>query len=249
MSTFYVKKNQISGNRIKIIGDDYYHLNNVLRCKIGESLDICDEDYVRYKTKIIECNDKEVICDIVNIDNKSTESPLNMTLYQGLPKADKLEFIIQKATEIGVNNIYPVQMDRSIVKIDEKNLNKKFERWNKICLEASKQSGRQKVPEVHRVINFKNIIENISKYDIVLLPYENEKSVTIKGALEKARKDNNKIKNVAIIIGPEGGFSEDEISTLSKFQEVYTVTLGPRILRTETAGLVTLSMLNYEFEL
>ncbi|MBO5143560.1 MAG: 16S rRNA (uracil(1498)-N(3))-methyltransferase [Clostridia bacterium] len=249
MSTFYIKNEQIAGNKIKIIGDDYNHLKNVLRYKTGEKLDVCDENAIRYNTKIIEYTGEEVICEIVAIDKNTTESPINITLYQGLPKADKLELIIQKATEIGVNEVYPVQMERSIVKLDEKNIDKKLDRWNKISAEASKQSGRQKIPQVHRVINLKNIIENISKYDIVLLPYENEKSATIKDTLKVCMERNPKIKDIAVIIGPEGGFSEDEIKKLNDIENVRTVTLGPRILRTETAGLATLSMLVYEFEL
>ena len=249
MSTFYIKNNQINDDKIEIIGDDYNHIKNVLRCKIGENIDICDEIATRYKTKIEDFTEKAVVCKIQSIEESSTEPKINITLYQGLPKADKLELIIQKATEIGVNHIYPVQMARSIVKLDEKNIERKQERWNKICVEASKQCGRQKIPNVYKTINFKNIIENISKYDIVLLPYENEKSVTLKKAITQIRAKNIEINDIAIIIGPEGGFSEEEVNTLSSYKNVYTVTLGPRILRTETAGLVTLAMLMYEFEL
>lgn len=249
MSTFYIKNNQINDDKIEIIGDDYNHIKNVLRCKISENIDICDETATRYKTKIVEFTDKTVICEIKSIEENSTEPNINVTLYQGLPKADKLELIIQKTTEIGVNHIYPVQMARSIAKLDEKNTERKQERWNKICIEASKQCGRQMVPNVYKAINFKNIIENISKYDIVLLPYENEKSVTLKKAITEIRANNINVNNIAIIIGPEGGFSEEEVNTLSEYKNVYTITLGPRILRTETAGLVTLAMLMYEFEL
>ena len=155
MSTFYVKNNQIIDNKIEITGDDFYHLKNVLRCKIGEKIDVCDENAIRYKTKIEKYTDRVALCYIESIDENTTEPTINVTLYQGLPKFDKLEMIIQKATEIGVNNIIPVQMERSIVKFEEKNIEKKVERWNKICLEASKQSGRQKVPYVHKVNNFK----------------------------------------------------------------------------------------------
>lgn len=249
MSTFYIKNEQIVDNNIKIIGDDYKHIKNVLRCKIGEKLDVCDENATRYKTKIVDYTGEEVVCEIESIDENTTESPINIALYQGLPKSDKLDFIIQKTTEIGVNEIFPVQMERSIVKLDEKGIDKKLDRWNKISAEASKQSGRQKIPQVHRPINLKNIIENISKYDIVLLPYENEKSATIKDTLKVCIENSTVINDIAVIIGPEGGFSEDEVNTLNKFENVHTVTLGPRILRTETAGLATLAMLVYEFEL
>ena len=249
MSTFYVENNQIKDGYISILGDDYRHIKNVLRCKIGEKLDICDENAVRYKTKINKYIEDEVVCEIETIDENSTESPINITLFQGLPKSDKLELIIQQATEMGASSVYPVQMERSIVKIDEKSIDKKLDRWNKIAVEASKQSGRQKVLKVHRVINLKNIIENISKYDIVLLPYENEKSATIKDTLKSLLDRKVLVNDIAVIIGPEGGFSDEEVSTLNKFENVHTVTLGPRILRTETAGLATLAMLIYEFEL
>lgn len=249
MSTFYIKNNQIKADIIEIIGDDYNHIKNVLRCKIGEKLDVCDEMSTRYKTQIEDFTDKTVVCKIQAIEENTTEPNIDVTLYQGLPKSDKLELIIQKTTEMGVNHIYPTLMARSIVKLDEKNIEKKKERWNKICLEASKQSGRQKVPNVYKAINFKNIIENISKYDIVLLPYENEKSVTLKKAISEIKSNNIDVKSIAIIIGPEGGFSEEEVNTLSSYKNVYTVSLGPRILRTETAGVATIAMLMYEFEL
>ena len=130
--------------------------------------------------------------------------------------------------------------------------NRKFptvKQWNKIAKEASKQCGRQKIPKVIEPMNFKNMIENISKYDIVLLLYENEKSITIKQVLQKLKKEGKKAYKIAIIIGPEGGFSKEEVSKLSEVENVQVVTVGARILRTETAGVVAMAMLNYEFEL
>ena len=247
MSTFYVKNNQIKDGKIEILGEDYRHLRNVLRYKIDDELEICDENTIRYQTKIENFKESCAICKIQEILNGTTESPINVTLYQGLPKSDKLEQIIQKTTEMGICEIIPVAMERSIVKMEEKNKVKKLERWNKIAVEASKQSGRQKIPNVEEPINFKNIIENISKYDIVLLLYENEKSVTIKEAITKRKKES--MQKIAIIIGPEGGFSKDEVDMLSKFDNVHVVTVGPRILRTETAGLAALAMIVYELEL
>lgn len=249
MSTFYVKNAQIIENKINIEGSDYNHIKNVLRLKTGEKIDICDESQVRYNVEIESFSDKNVICKIESVDEKTTESPINITLFQGLPKGDKLDLIIQKTTEMGVNTIIPVQMSRSIAKIDDKNQEKKLERWNKISLEASKQCGRQRVPSIEKAINFKNIIENISKYDIVLLPYENEKTVTIKKALKSIGDSGKSFKNIAVIIGPEGGFSEEEIKTILMLENVHIVSLGPRILRTETAGIATLAMIMYELEL
>ena len=248
MSTFFIKKAQIINDNIIITGEDAHHIKDVLRYKIGDNMFVCDEDAKKYETKVCEINSKEVVLQIKSVCPNSTESPLNITLFQGLPKQDKLEQIIQKCTEIGVNTIVPVQLERSIMKVNEKNSDKKLERWNKIAKEAAIQSGRQKIPDVFDVKNFKFIIENIEKYDIVLLPYENEEEVSIKESLHNIKNGNN-IKNIAIIIGPEGGFSNDEVRALSECSNVQIVSLGKRILRTETAGIVTIAMLLYEFEL
>ena len=220
-----------------------------MRYKIADYLEICDENAIRYQTKIINFTDKSAICEIQNIIEGTTETPFCVTLYQGIPKADKMEQIIQKNTEMVVFEIIPVAMESSIAKIEEKNKIKKIERWNKIAIEASKQSGRQKIPKVQEPINFKNIIENISKYDIVLLLYENEKSVTMKEVVEEAIQKNSKLQNIAVIIGPEGGFSKQEVNILSRVENVQVVTVGNRILRTETAGIAVLAMLVYALEL
>ena len=243
MSTFFIKNSQIEGNTATIIGSDAKHIKNVLRYKIGDELDICDENEKIYLTRIASISSNEVSLYIIEEKNKNTESPVNIALFQGLPKADKMELIIQKATELGVSEIIPVEMERSIVKIDIKDQQKKIERWNKIAYEASKQCGRQKIPKVQNVDNLKNIIEKFSKYDIVLLPYEREYTQNLKQSLNKYTG----LKNIAIIIGPEGGFSENEIALLNH-SNVEMVTLGPRILRTETAGIATLAMLSYEIE-
>ena len=245
MSIFYVKNEQIDDNKKAVIlGDDVKHISDVLRHKIGDLLDICDENGVRYVTKISTMEKASIGLDVLEVSNYTTEPSIMVTLFQGMPKADKLELIIQKCTELGVNEIIPVIMDRVVVKLDDKNIDKKVERWNKIALEAGKQSGRQKIPMVQKPTKLKNLIENISKYDIVLLPYECEKQISLKAVLKNL---DRKCKNVAIIIGPEGGFSENEIELLS-LENVKRVSLGPRILRTETAGLATLAMVLYELQ-
>ena len=186
---------------------------------------------------------------IEDIQKVSIELPVNITLYQGLPKSDKMEFIIQKGTELGLNTVVPVVMDRSITKLDNKNFESKKVRWEKIAKEAASQSRRQHIPQIYHYINFENIIENVQKYDIVLLPYENENNVSLKDAIKTYKDNGNIIKNIAIIIGPEGGFSQEEINKISNIENVKIVTLGKRILRTETAGISAISMLVYEFEL
>ena len=244
MSIFYVKNEQIDNKKAVIIGDDVKHIKDVLRYNVGDTLDICDEDGVRYITNISSIEKTNINLDILDVSDYTTEPSINITLLQGMPKADKLELIIQKCTELGVTEIVPIMTDRVIVKIDDKSIDKKVERWRKIALEAGKQSGRQKIPNIQNPIKLKNMIENISKYDILLLPYECEKEKTLKSVLRNLDKN---LKNIAIMIGPEGGFSEEEIRVLD-LKNVEKVTLGPRILRTETAGLATVAMVLYELQ-
>lgn len=244
MSIFYVKNSQIQANEACIEGDDVKHIRDVLRYKLNDEVNICDENGVKYISSIKNMEKEKISLNILEKCTTTSEPKTKITLFQGLPKSDKLELIIQKCTELGVSSVVPVNMDRSIVKIDEKNIDKKLERWNKIAQEASVQSGRQKVPTVEKPINIKNLIENISKYDILLLPYECEKECTLKAIL---RKLDDNYRNIAIIIGPEGGFSDEEIKLLN-IPKVEKVTLGPRILRTETAGMATVAMILYELE-
>ena len=245
MSIFYVKNEQIAENKAVILGEDVKHIRDVLRYKINDDLNICSEEGIKYQTKILGFSKEQIDLEIIRKCMETSEPNIKVTLFQGMPKVDKFEWIIQKCTELGINEIVPVMTERVIVKIDEKNLSKKVERWNKIALEASKQSGRQRVPEVKKPINIKNVVENLQKYDILLLPYECEKESTIKSVLRNLDK---KCKDIAIFIGPEGGFSEEEVKLLN-FDNVKKVTLGQRILRTETAGLVTFAMVLYELEM
>lgn len=246
MSTFYIKNEQIEGNKIKIIGEDVNHIKNVLRYKTGDKLNVCDKDGIKYITKIESLTNNSIISIIEEKLLTTTETGLNITLFQAIPKGDKMDMIVQKCTEIGINYLIPVETERVVVKMNEENIKKKIERWNKIALEASKQSGRQKVPVVTEIVNLKNVIENVSKYDIVILPYEMEKESYIKNVLRNINK--NKCKQIAIVIGPEGGFSESEVGMIENSSNcnVARVTLGPRIYRTETAAMVTLSLVIYE---
>lgn len=244
MSIFYVKNEQINGEDAYIEGEDVRHIKDVLRYAVNDNLDICDENGVKYITKINNMAKEKISLKILEVSEETSEPSINITLFQGLPKFDKLEMIIQKCTELGVSEIVPVITDRVIVKIDEKSASKKVERWNKIALEAGKQSGRQKIPKIKNINNLKNLIENISKYDILLLPYECEKEITLKSVL---RNLDTNVKNIAIMIGPEGGFSENDLKLLD-LPNVKKVTLGPRILRTETAGLATVAMVLYELQ-
>ena len=246
ISTFYIKDNQISEDTIHITGEDVNHIKSALRHKIGDKLTICTEGEKRYCARIVDMTNDEITLDILEQIDSSTESNIHITLVQGLPKSDKMDFIVQKSTELGVLDVIPVITDRVIVKIDESNEKKKIDRWNKIALEASKQSGRTRVPTVENIVNLENIVEKLSKYDIVIVPYECERENTIKALL---RNIGTNVKNVAVEIGPEGGFSEDDINILKRLDNIKLVSLGKRILRTETAGIATIAMLLYEYEL
>ncbi len=246
MPKFFVKTNQINKNRITLYEDDVNHIANVLRKQIGEKINICNMDTSEnFLCKIKEISKENIECEIIKTLKSETESSIDITIFQGLPKAEKMELIIQKCTELGVNTFVPVQMERCIVKLDTKSEIKKLDRWKKIAETAAKQSGRDIIPKVENIINLQKLLYSIQKYDIVLLAYENEKENTLKNALNTVKgKENLKI---GVIIGPEGGIEEKEVEQLVK-AGAQRITLGKRILRTETVGIVISSIITYELE-
>lgn len=251
MPKFFVNEEQINNQEIKIQGTDVNHIKNVLREKIGSELIICNEKTGQdYLCEIKEIKEENIICNIKEKLLNNVESNIKVTIMQGLPKADKMELIIQKSVELGVNNIIPIEMKRCVVKLKDKDKIKKIERWQKISVVAAKQSGRNIIPEINQVENLKNICETFENYDIVLLAYENEKENTIKNEL-KQLKEKNQNKNedvkIAILIGPEGGITEEEVE-IAKKKGAKIITLGKRILRTETVALNVLSIIMYELE-
>ena len=247
MPRFFVKNEQIKDNEITILGEDVKHIANVLRLKKEDEIQICNLDTkMNYIANINEIDKKYVKCKIKKIENTNSEIQVNITLYQGLPKADKMEYIIQKNVALGEKKIIPVEMERSIVKFDQKTVEKKIERWQKISEVASKQSGRDIIPKIEIPTNIKKICENINEYDIVLVAYENEEDNTLKTELQKIKKTDN--LKIAIIIGPEGGIDKKEILQLKEVG-AKTITLGQRILRTETASIVVISNIIYELEM
>ena len=234
MSKFFVKNEQISNNEITIIGTDVNHIINVLRMKIGDEINICNSDLKEnYIAEIVEVNQENtstIKCFIREKLEKSSESNVNIHIFQGIPKADKMELIIEKNVEVGVSEITPVEMKRCIAKIKDL---KKIERWQKIAEVAAKQSRRDIIPRINLPINIKNICNLVKDYDIVLLAYEEEKNITLKQELIKVKEQNKDI-NIGIIIGPEGGMEKEEVEELQK-AGAKIITLGSRILRTETA--------------
>ncbi len=246
MYKFFVKEEQIEDNRINIIGEDVNHIKNVLRLEVEEEICICNKDISKsYMCKIVECNNYSVICEVLEEVLNTTEANTYIHIFQGLPKADKFEFIIEKCTEIGVKEITPVVMKRSIVKLDEKDKAKKLDRWQKIAEVAAKQSKRDSILKVNNVINFQNMFEKVQDYDILLVAYEEERESGLKKVLSQFKEKQN--LKVAVLIGPEGGIDENEIK-LCKENSFVPVTLGKRILRTETAPLVISSNILYELE-
>ncbi len=244
MYKFFVTTNQINDNIVEIEGEDVNHIKNVLRLGIDEKMDVCDlESSTNYLCKIVELDNKFVKCEIINKLESKSEPKTYLHIFQGLPKAEKMETIIQKTTEIGVSEITPVSMNRCVVKLDDKGIDKKILRWQKIAEVAAKQSKRDKIPLINYPINIKNIYEKIVDYDIVLVAYEAEENCSIKSALEEV-KSKMPLK-IAVIVGPEGGIEEKEIELLKSFN-CKIITLGKRILRTETAPIVLSSIIMYE---
>lgn len=252
MPKFFVKNEQIKENQIEILGEDVNHIVNVLRLQKHDKIVVANlESAVSYKAEILELHKEKVICQIIEKIEETTESNVNVTIFQGLPKADKMEYIIQKTTELGVKKLIPVSMKRCIVKLDEKDKTKKIARWQKIAEVASKQSQRDMIPEIGNIENLKQVCEKIKDFEIFLVAYENEENVTLKRELLelKKRKVKEQIENIniAILIGPEGGLEEEEVHNLKELG-AKVVSLGKRILRTETAPLAMLSNIMYELE-
>ena len=246
MSKFFVKPEQIKNDNIIIDGDDVNHILNVLRMKKDDEIQVCNQvTGENYKARIVQYSKNEIECKIEEKIGKSTESNVHITLFQGIPKFEKMELIIQKNTEVGVNNIVPVIMERTVVKLDEKVASKKLNKKKKIAEIAAKQSMRDIIPNVKSIIKTKEI--DVDRYDVVLVAYENEEHNMLKAELKKLESQNKQEYNIAIVIGPEGGISEKEIELLDE-KNVKFVSLGKRILRTETAGLVMAGNILYELE-
>lgn len=248
MPKFFVTNQSVQNNEIVIVGNDVNHIKNVLRKKIGDQITICNSDIlVDYLCEIIKLEEDTIKCNIIKELATNSESNIKVTILQGLPKADKMEWVIQKAVELGVYDITPVEMKRCVVKLTEKDKMKKLQRWQKIAEVAAKQSGRNRIPPINGIKSLQNICNLCQEYDIVIVAYENEKHNKLKKELEKLKTKQTENLKIAILIGPEGGIDNSEIQLL-KENGAKIVTLGNRILRTETVALNVLSIIMYEFE-
>lgn len=244
MSRFFVEPSQVSEDGyITITGTDVKHMKDVLRMNKGDEFTVCDSTGTEYSCSLDGFREGCAVCEILSQQAGDTEPKTPCVLLQGVPKGDKMELIIQKNIELGVNRIIPVMMERSVVRFNnDKDKEKKWERWNRIALEASKQCGRLSVPMVEKPVTLKEAISLVKDTDLKMVPYENEEDLRLKSLL----RDKNP-ESVAFIIGPEGGFAESEV-TLLKEAGFTTVSLGKRILRTETAGFAVMSAVRYELE-
>lgn len=244
MHHFFTDPANIDDKYVYITGSDVNHIKKVLRMKQGEKLLVSNGIDKDYYCEIEEITDRYVRGLILKVDCEGSEPDCQFYLFQCLPKGDKMETIIQKAVELGAKEIIPVSSKRSVVKLDEKKAEGKIKRWNLISESGAKQSRRAVIPEVKSVFTFKEAIEYSKGFDINIIPYENFKD------MKRTREVINKIKpgmKVGIFIGPEGGFDESEID-MAKEAGIERISLGRRILRTETAGMTILSILMFETE-
>lgn len=244
MHRFFIQHSQIQGSRLYVEGTDVNHIKNVLRMKRGDQVMVSDGEGMQYLCALESFADGLVWFEIVDTWKENRELSSKLYLFQGLPKSDKMELIIQKATELGVYEVVPVVTGRTVVRLDEKKAQKKTARWNAIAESAAKQSGRSRIPRVREAMTFSEALASAGELDVLLIPYEKAEGMeATRQVIEGIRPG----QSVGIFIGPEGGFEEAEVEQAVALGAA-PVTLGRRILRTETAGFVMLSMLLYHLE-
>lgn len=244
MHHFFVSPDKVNEQDIIINGPDVNHIKNVLRMKTGEEILISDGQGQDYLCVISSMDEEKVIASITDKNYSGTELKTRIWLFQALPKNDKMEFIIQKAVELGAYAIVPVKTSRCVVKLDEKKTQTKLKRWNAISESAAKQSRRSIIPEVLKPMDFADALLYADRFDMNIIPYENYKDME---QTVKTLENIEEMKDIGIFIGPEGGFAEDEIEKAMALS-VHPISLGRRILRTETAGMSILSVLMFRLE-
>lgn len=244
MQRFFVTPDQVGEDKIRIQGSDVNHMKNVLRMRPGEEVMVSDGNNRQYRCRVEDYPDGEAVLAILEAGLVDTELPSRIYLFQGLPKQEKMELIVQKAVELGVCQVIPVQTRRCVVKLDAKKAAKKVQRWQQIAESAAKQAGRGYIPAVSEVMTFQEALAFSEALDIRLIPYE------LADGMEGTRKILDGIRpgqSVGIFIGPEGGFEKEEVGRAVE-AGAKPITLGKRILRTETAGITVLSILMYRLE-
>ena len=248
MQRYFLKNHQFQAKQVRITDEDAHHIARVMRMEVGERIIVCNEDKECYYLTITAVTPDEVTGEIGEAIESDTELPIEVTIAQGLPKGDKFEWVIQKATECGASEFIPLNMERSVVKLDAKKASKKVERWNKIAKEAAEQSHRQMVPTVTDVYTFKQLLDRASQYDVCLFAYEETAKQGQLAQLKQSLREIQTNGKMLVVVGPEGGISEKEETLLLQLG-FKPCALGPRILRTETAPIYILSAISYALEL
>ena len=245
MARFFVTKENITDNQIKITGGDAFHIARALRMAVGDEITVCDENGTEYLTRLSRIRDDECTADIISEQAGSTESPVDITLFMAYPKGDKLETVVQKSVELGASHVIPFESSRCIKRPSADKADKITDRLSRIAEEAAKQCGRSKLPTVSKMIKLTDLLTRIKDYDLALFCYEGEGAESLKKTLESYGRGDGMI---AVIIGSEGGFSKEEAESIIQ-NGAKCVNLGPRILRCETAPDYCLSAISYHFEL
>ena len=248
---FFVDPAQISGTEIRITGEDVNHIRNVLRMRPGEEISVSNgTDDKEYRCGIETITEDTVICRLRFVKENAVELPVRITLFQGLPKADKMELIVQKTVELGVSEIVPVSMERCVVQLDAKKYAKKQERWQAIAEAAAKQSRRGRIPRIGALMDMKEALAYAAQMEMAVIPYELAEGMEATRSFMERLKERAAAEDglrLAIFIGPEGGFTEAEVAEAEQAGAL-PISLGRRILRTETAGMAFLAMIGYQLE-
>lgn len=242
MSRFYVKPESVKDKKIYVTGEESHHIIDVMRLGEGNLVTVFDGTGKEYEGKIASIANKRVSIDISKIKVADKKRLLSISLAQAMPKRDKMDLIVQKATELGVEEILPIESLRTVVKSKKDRRQSKIERWQKIAIEASKQCGRTELPKIQNITSFNSLLDSMAKYDYTIMPCLSVGVITLKSAL----KGRNKQARVLVIIGPEGGFSEEEINR-AREKGATLVTLGNLVLKSDTAAIAAVSILNHEY--
>lgn len=243
MQRYFIDAKAFQGDQVIFTGDEHHHITRVMRSNIGDRVIASDGSGRDVIVELENVEKDRVVACIVERLEENRELPIQVTLAQGLAKGEKMDFIVQKTTEMGVHRIVPFTSSRTIVKLNDKKENNRLQRWQKIAKEAAEQAHRSRIPEIGEVVPLKEIIKDGKEYDLALIAYELEHQQKLAQLLGKLSNGSQ----ILVVIGPEGGFSEEEVA-LAEDNGFHSVTLGRRILRTETAGIAALAMLSYHFE-
>ncbi|NBI29471.1 16S rRNA (uracil(1498)-N(3))-methyltransferase [Chengkuizengella marina] len=246
MQRYFISKNQFVENKVHILDDDAFHLIKVMRAKIEDQFIVSDGETRDVLVEIEQITKNKVIASIIKELDRSNEPTINVWIAQSLPKGDKMDAIIQKNTEIGAIQFIPFISERTIVQYDQKKTNKRMERWYKIAKEAAEQAHRNRVPEIKVISTWRELLNVIPKVDVSFVFYENEDQIYLKDKINGKKVDNETTHTILMVIGPEGGFTAKEILELEE-AGCQSVSLGKRILRTETAAMVGLTCVLYEY--